>query len=369
MEIKGKRLLVCNCEVSMALDGKGLARALGAPAPCDVHTQLCRAQIGAYRDALAEGGPLLVGCTQEAPLFEETRAELGPESEVLFTNIRERAGWAEQGGSALPKISALLAEAALDMPPTPSVAMRSEGECLIYGRDELAIEAAKQLGKRLSVVVLLTGREEVIPPRLMDVPIFRGTITRAAGHLGAFEVEIDDHAAAVVSSRAALAFERSRDSVRLPCDLILDLAGGAPLFPAHTRRDGYLKPDVGNPAEVQRALFDLTDLVGEFEKPAMSISRPICAPIRGAGGSAARAASRSARPPRSARAATWSRSTPICAAAAAPATASARRERRATPIRLRRHSWSACAPCFRPIGRRAARAPRSWSTTTPMAAS
>src|SRR5919106_1060581 len=252
MDIQGKKLLVCNCEVSMALDGKSLAKALGAPGPCHVHTQLCRAQIGAYRDALAEGGPLVVGCTQEAPLLEETRAELGADSEVLFANVRERAGWAEQGGAALPKIAALLAEAALDMPPTPSVTLQSEGECLIYGRDELAIEAAKQLGKRLSVVVVMTGSEEVIPPRLMDVPIFRGTITGANGHLGAFEVEIDDHAAALVSSRAALAFERPRDGVRLPCDLILDLAGGAPLFPAHTRRDGYLKPDVGNPAAVQR---------------------------------------------------------------------------------------------------------------------
>jgi len=267
MDIQGKKLLVCNCEVSMALDGKSLAKTLGAPGSCHVHTQLCRAQIGAYRDALAEGGPLVVGCTQEAPLFEETRAELGADSEVLFANVRERAGWAEQGGAALPKIAALLAEAALDMPPTPSVTLQSEGECLIYGRDELAIEAAKQLGKRLSVVVVMTGSEEVIPPRRMDVPIFRGTITEANGHLGAFEVEIDDHAAALVSSRAALAFERPRDGVRLPCDLILDLAGGPPLFPAHTRRDGYLKPDVGNPAAVQRALFDLTDLVGEFDKP------------------------------------------------------------------------------------------------------
>jgi ferredoxin len=267
MDIQGKKLLVCNCEVSMALDGKSLAKTLGAPGSCHVHTQLCRAQIGAYRDALAEGGPLVVGCTQEAPLFEETRAELDADSEVLFANVRERAGWAEQGGAALPKIAALLAEAALDMPPTPSVTLQSEGECLIYGRDELAIEAAKQLGKRLSVVVVMTGSEEVIPPRRMDVPIFRGTITEANGHLGAFEVEIDDHAAALVSSRAALAFERPRDGVRLPCDLILDLAGGPPLFPAHTRRDGYLKPDVGNPAAVQRALFDLTDLVGEFDKP------------------------------------------------------------------------------------------------------
>ena len=50
-------------------------------------------------------------------------------------------------------------------------------------------------------------------------------------------------------------------------DLILDLSGAAPLLPAHAKRDGYFRPDPGNPAAIQRALFDLTDLVGEFETP------------------------------------------------------------------------------------------------------
>ncbi|MGH6944982.1 MAG: indolepyruvate ferredoxin oxidoreductase subunit alpha, partial [Geminicoccaceae bacterium] len=267
MEIKGKRLLVCNCEVSMALDGKRLAGALGADAPCQVHSQLCREQLEGFKSALADGGPVLVGCTQEAALFEETRAELNPEAQVAYANIRERAGWAEQGAKALPKIAGLLAEAALEMPPTPSVTMRSAGECLIYGRDEQALEAAKQLGGRLATTVLLTEPREVIPPRVADVPVLKGTIRRASGHLGAFEVEIDAYAPMAVSSRGALAFERPRDGVAARCDLILDLAGGAPLFPAHGKRDGYLKPDTGNPAAVQRALFDLTDLVGEFEKP------------------------------------------------------------------------------------------------------
>ena len=112
MEVKGKQILVCNCEVTMALDGKALARACGAEGGSgEIHTQLCRAQIDSFRRALAAGGPLLVGCTQEAPLFEETRAELGADTPVAYANIRERAGWAEQGPAALPKIAALLAEA------------------------------------------------------------------------------------------------------------------------------------------------------------------------------------------------------------------------------------------------------------------
>jgi ferredoxin len=267
MELKGKRILVCNCEISMPLDGKGLVKACGAEGGCEVHTQLCRAQIESFKAAVASGEPLLVGCTQEVPLFEETRAELGPETAVRYANIRERAGWAEQGREALPKIAALLAEATLDVPPTATVTMKSAGACLVYGRGEAAIEAARQLAPRLSPTVILTGPQDVIPPRLIDVPIFGGTIGRASGRLGAFDLTVDDFAPMSVSSRQSLAFEPGKDGVDVRFDLILDLSGDAPLFPAHARRDGYFKPDVGNPAAIQRALFDLTDLVGEFEKP------------------------------------------------------------------------------------------------------
>jgi ferredoxin len=267
MELKGKRLLVCNCEVSMALDGKALARACGQSGAAEVHSQLCRAQIASFQEAIATGAPVIVGCTQEAPLFEETRAEFGPETAVAYVNLRERAGWAEQGPDALPKITALLAEAALEMPPTASVTIKSAGECLVYGRDEQALEAAKRLAARLSVTVILTRPEDVIPPRLVDVPVFTGTVRDAGGHLGAFELTVDGFAPMAVSSRRALAFERARDGVATRFDLILDLAGEAPLFPAHSKRDGYFRPDAGNPAAVQRALFDLTDLLGEFEKP------------------------------------------------------------------------------------------------------
>jgi ferredoxin len=267
MEIKGKRILVCNCEISMPLDGGKLARACSAESACEVHTQLCRAQIESFKAAVASGEPLIVGCTQEAPLFEETRAEFGPDTAVGYTNIRERAGWAEQGRDALPKIAALLAEATLEAPPTGTVTMKSGGECLVYGRGEAAIEAAKQLAPRLSVTVILTRPEDVIPPRLIDVPIFRGTIKGAAGHLGAFELTVADFAPMTVSSRRALAFEPGKDGVAVRFDLILDLSGEAPLFPAHAKRDGYFRPDPGNPAAIQHALFDLTDLVGEFEKP------------------------------------------------------------------------------------------------------
>ena len=228
-----------------------------------------------------EREPLVVGCTQESPLFEETRGELGPEAAIAYTNIRERAGWAEEGRDALPKIAALLAEATLDLPTTPTVSMKSGGECLVYGRDERAIEAARQLAPRLSPTVILTRADDVIPPRLNDVPIFAGTIKDASGHLGAFELMVDGLAPMAVSSRRSLAFEAGSEGVGVCFDLILDLSGEAPLLPAPDKRDGYFRPDPGNPVAVQRALFDLTDLVGEFDKPRyVDFKAELCAHAR-----------------------------------------------------------------------------------------
>jgi ferredoxin len=277
--IGGKTCLICNCEGTMPLDTAALAKALarvgGTGAPPDIHTQLCRAQLDSFKSAMAGDGPVLVGCTQEAPLFSETVDEMFPGEEggeeggasVSFTNIRERAGWSAEAGGATPKIAALLAEAALDIPATPSVSMTTEGLCLVYGRDETAIEAARQLSGRLDVTVVLKDPGEIAPPRVMDVPVFRGRVAAVGGHLGAFELVVDDYAPAIVSSRGFLAFEAGRDGAASRCDLILDLTGEAPLVPAPEKRDGYFNPDPGNPAAVQRSLFDLADMVGEYEKP------------------------------------------------------------------------------------------------------
>lgn len=276
-----KTFALCDCEHSMALDAEAVAKALGLEGVPAVNTQLCRAQIENFQAMLGKGGPFVTVCTQEAPLFQEMASQRPAAPEVTYANIRERAGWSDEGGKATAKIAALLAEAALDIPPVPTVTMKSAGVCLVYGHDEAAIEAARQLAGRLDVTLLLTRPAEVPPPRVMDVPIFTGTIAAARGHLGAFEIVVNGYAPLRVSSRSALGFEAPRDDAVSTCDLILDLTGGAPLFPAPEKRDGYFHPDPGNPAAVQRALFDLSDLVGEFEKPRyVAYDASICAHSR-----------------------------------------------------------------------------------------
>jgi ferredoxin len=267
MTDKKKSILLCDCEHSMPIDADAIAAALGLDQTATINTQLCRAQLENFQAAVAGGDPFVAACTQEAPFFSEVLGEAENAPEVTFTNIRERAGWSAEAGDATPKIAALLAEAVLDKPPVPTVTMSSEGVCLVYGRDEAAIEAARQLSGRLEVTVLLTGTGEIAPPRVMDLPIFRGTIAGARGHLGAFEIVVNGYAPIQVSSKAALGFEATRDGASSRCDLILDLTGDAPLFSAGERRDGYFQPDPNDPVAVQRALFELADLVGEFEKP------------------------------------------------------------------------------------------------------
>ena len=57
MATSKKKIFVCNCDVTMALDGKRLGQALDEEeGAIEVHTQLCRAQIDRFKQAAAAGG-------------------------------------------------------------------------------------------------------------------------------------------------------------------------------------------------------------------------------------------------------------------------------------------------------------------------
>src|SRR5436190_3736087 len=153
------------------------------------------------------------------------------------------------------------------MPPISVVTLESQGVVLIYGCDEVAIEAAQRLADRLDITVLLTKPRDVTPRKINEFPVLKGTVRNARGHLGAFELTIDDYALPLPSSRAKLVFGASRDGATSTCDLILDLSGGSPLFPAHDLRPGYLRADPADRAAVERAIADAANLVGTFDKP------------------------------------------------------------------------------------------------------
>ena len=126
------------------------------------------------RQALADGAPITVACTQEAPLFREV-AENFPQAQLTFVNIRETGGWSNDAAAAGPKAAALIAAAQEDMPPISLVTLESSGVALIYGRDEIAIEAAQRLADRLDITVLLTKPGDVTPRRTNEFPVLKGT--------------------------------------------------------------------------------------------------------------------------------------------------------------------------------------------------
>jgi ferredoxin len=264
MSAESTHLLICSCEKTMPLDREAIGR--GCPARITQANQLCGLELERFKAALAEGGPVTVACTQEAPLFKEV-AEESPQAQLTFVNIRETGGWSNEAAAAGPKAAALIAAAEEDMPPISLVTLESSGVALIYGRDEITIEAAQRLADRLDITVLLTRPGDVTPRRTNEFPVLKGTIRNARGHLGRFELDIDDYALPSPSSRARLVFGPSRDGATSTCDLILDLSGGAPLFPAHELRPGYLRADPRDRAAVERAIADAGGLVGTFDKP------------------------------------------------------------------------------------------------------
>jgi ferredoxin len=271
-------VLLCSCEDTMPL-ADGTVRKACRGAEVKTARQLCRAELDRFRQAAATGRPVTVACTQEAPLFAETAGEAA--EGMLFANIRETAGWSNDAAAAGPKVAALIAAAAEPLPATPFVALNSEGVILIYGRDERAIEAAKLLESQLDVTVLLTRPNDVAPARVTAFPVVRGTIRSATGHLGAFELTVDDYAAPAPSSRGALTFGPARDNATSRCDIVLDLSGGMPLFPAPDLRDGYLRADPADPAAVLRAVLEARDLVGTFDKPRyVTFTEHLCAHSR-----------------------------------------------------------------------------------------
>src|SRR5260370_793400 len=165
----------------------------------------------------------------------------------------------------------------------PIVKWEGGGVILICGRDETALEAGNLLKDHLDVRVLIEPPATIAPPRTTIFPVAKGKVGTATGHLGAFEVTINEFAQSRPSSRNALEFGPSRNGARSNCDIILDLTGGTAFFPASDLRDGYLRADPGNPTATLQAVLKANALVGTFEKPRyITFDAKLCAHSRSA---------------------------------------------------------------------------------------
>src|SRR3954447_26851622 len=92
------------------------------------------------------------------------------------------------------RVLALQAAAAVPTPELTSVQIESSGRVLVYGRDESALEAGRLLKDYLDVTVLIRPPAVMADQGAIDFPVWTGRITAAKGHLGSFDLAVDDFA-------------------------------------------------------------------------------------------------------------------------------------------------------------------------------
>jgi len=302
-----RQVHLCNCNRSMPLAREELERAacLAGATQVRSYEAMCRQEI----ERLVEGaeGDVAVACTQESRLLGEALSAVKRVDTVRFFNVRERAGWSNEGRFAGAKITALVAEALLPDPtPTPLVEYRSRGQTLVIGPLAEAVAFADAAKDHVEISILSTESHGDAVPAARDYPIVSGSDVRVRGWLGAFDVEwqqtnpIDldacvrcgacvrtcpedaigtdlqvdlsrcrSHRDCVAACGEVGAIDFARPAVAAKrggrFDIVVNLSE-RPLFAQHQPPQGYLEPE-RTPMGMAQAIARLLSLVGEFEKP------------------------------------------------------------------------------------------------------
>lgn len=314
------KILLCDCNHTMQIDAKAIARGLNVDDLPRVQNEMCRRHLAAFEAGVKSGDDLLVACTQESPLFSELHTELAGAGAIRFVNVRETAGWSVDGKKSSPKIAALLAMADAPEPePVSTVGYEAGRELLIVGPGAAALPWAERLNGQLSVTVLMTddGRGAELPSE-RRYAVVSGRVAELSGYLGAFTarweqsnpIDLDtctrcgacvaacpEHAidysyqvdadkckahrkcVAACGSVAAIDFSRAERNHEERFDLVLDLSE-QPLIRLQQGPQGYFAPG-RDPLEQALAAAQLTQMTGAFEKPKFFLYKEkICAHSR-----------------------------------------------------------------------------------------
>ncbi len=186
--------------------------------------------------------------------------------------LLEAHGWSVPTHPANPlsqpfieaKMAALLALGRLPpLAPVASVAYQSNGRLLVIADSPARLsQALEGLAETLTIAVLWTG---ALPaPVVGATEIVTGKLVTLTGYLGAFELVFELRSAGL--------------SQTAPFDLVMDLRA-SPIFGMHQPPQGYFH--VGDGIALQRALAELPEMIGEFEKPKFfAYKESICAHSR-----------------------------------------------------------------------------------------
>lgn len=149
---------------------------------------------------------------------------------------------------------------------TSLVDYRSVGRLLILGPAQLALDSARALEGRLDCVVV---SDEQLPVGENGFLALRAPLRGLSGHLGAFEARVD-------TPRGEIALSDLLPDRTPGFDLVLDLHT-PPRLGQEIPPVGYYAPGE-DPDALRRALDELPEMTGEFEKPKFFAYDPdICA--------------------------------------------------------------------------------------------
>lgn len=272
---KKKTVHLCDCA--------GSCSALTTPASLEMqsvvtkmHSQLCingLNPVDAERDL---DDTVLVSCAQEADRI----IDISGDDDLQSVNLRDYVGWTDGAPASQGKLQALVQQAVLPHPPVKTKEIQSDGVALVIGSGDVAQQMVDTLSSHLSVTWLIPDPSDILmPPSGYD--IITGTLRAAQGAFGDFAITLDHYQEIIPSGRGTLAWTDPVDGAHSVCDLILDLRGTGPLFPAHTKRDGYFHVDTTSIATTLRAATEASHMVGHFEKTLyIELNAPLCAHSR-----------------------------------------------------------------------------------------
>jgi len=156
-----------------------------------------------------------------------------------------------------------------DSAPTSLISFLSHGRVLITGDHGAAMAAAKRLDEALAVTLLVPGDGNPATITADGFTVVRGGRPQVSGSLGDFRVSFGDTGDADDPPTVAMLTQAR-------FDLVLDV-GDPPLLRHEVPPPGYYAPR-GDADALERAIEELPDMRGEFEKPKYFVYDPeICA--------------------------------------------------------------------------------------------